>query len=95
MFRVLGDADSHMATARDRLRRRTAWRVAALLLLITVLLSATCHRSTTDLIIPATRLLDAWLSARYSATLTARGGRPPYHWRIVGGDLPKIGRAHV
>ncbi len=56
---------------------------------MTVMLSATCHRSTTDLIIPATRLLDARLSARYSATLTAHGGMPPYHWRIAIGDLPK------
>jgi Family of unknown function (DUF6298)/Putative Ig domain/Putative collagen-binding domain of a collagenase len=89
VFRVLGDADSHTATARDRLRRRTIQRVAALLLLMIVVLSPACHRSNTDLTIPATRLMDAWLSARYSATLTARGGFPPYHWRIAAGHLSK------
>ncbi len=54
-----------------------------------IVLSASCHRSKSYLNISATRLLDAQLSVRYSATLTARGGLPPYHWRIASGELPK------
>jgi hypothetical protein len=33
-------------------------------------------------------LPDAYLNLPYSQTLEAVGGMPPYHWRLLGGDLP-------
>jgi len=40
------------------------------------------------LIVTTTSLPGGTLSVRYSSTLAASGGEPPYNWSIIGGSLP-------
>jgi hypothetical protein len=46
-------------------------------------------RSPLPLVLKTTQLPEAHVGRPYSARLAARGGRPPYRWRIVGGSLPR------
>jgi hypothetical protein len=43
---------------------------------------------TPGIVVTTTKLPDATIRQAYHATLTAAGGKQPYHWKIAAGPLP-------
>jgi hypothetical protein len=60
---------------------------AMTLVLVMALLSCGGH-PTEPLTIATTDLNEGTATHAYSFTLKAIGGTPPYHWTVVGGELP-------